>query len=110
MKYRFFHSVLILLLMVFFTVTMEHGIQERSKASILSEAVCEEMNFREQYMPEKVFREIAREENMWEVFTVTMLKERFYPGQSDGESGCIKNTKKKSFISFAIYMRPYGGM
>ena len=109
MKYRFFHSVLILLLLVFFTATMEHGIRERSKASLLSESVCEEMNFREQYMPEKVFREIAREENMWEVFTVTMLKERFYPGQSDGESEVYKKYKKEEFYKLCnIYETIWG--
>ena len=74
MKRRFFRSVLTLLLLVFFSVIMEQGIRERGEASVLGKYVCEEMNFREQYMPEEVFQEISEEKNIWEVFTATMLK------------------------------------
>lgn len=97
MRRRFFRSVLILLLLILFSVTMEQGIRERSEASVLGEYVCETMKFREQYMPEKVFQEISGEKNVWEVFTVTMLKGKFYPGQTDRGSEVYKKYKKEEF-------------
>lgn len=97
MKHIFFHRVLALLLLVFFSVTIEEGIRERSEASVLGEYVCETMKFREQYMPEKVFQEISGEKNMWEVFTATMLEGNFYPGQLSGESEVYKKYKKEEF-------------
>ncbi len=109
MRRRFFHSVLVLLLLVFFSVTMEWGIRERSEASVLSEYACEEMKFREQYMPEDVFQEISEEKNMWEVFTATMLKGDFYPEQLNRESGVYKKYKKEEFYKLCnIYESIWG--
>ena len=99
MKRRFFRSVLTLLLLVFFSVIMEQGIRERGEASVLGKYVCEEMNFREQYMPEEVFQEISEEKNIWEVFTATMLKGKFYPGQPDRGSEVYKKYKKEEFYA-----------
>ena len=99
MKRRFFRSVLTLLLLVFFSVIMEQGIRERGEATVLGKYVCEEMNFREQYMPEEVFQEISEEKNIWEVFTATMLKGKFYPGQPDRGSEVYKKYKKEEFYA-----------
>lgn len=109
MKRRFFHSVLTLLLLVLFSVTMGKGIQERSEASVLSEYVCEEIEFREQYMPETVLKEISKEKNVWEVFTATMLKGKFYPGQLNKERGVYKKYKKEEFYKLCnIYEAIWG--
>lgn len=109
MKRRFFRNILVLLLLVLFSVTAERGIRERSETSVLCESVCEEMRFREQYMPDTLFEEISGEENVWEIFTATMLRGDFHPGQLNRESGVYKKYKKEEFYRLCnIYEAIWG--